>query len=239
MALREDVVKLDKNIQAVKFSIEEKYPGYFNVKYGYRPIPLADVQKMLKTKKKVLLEYFWGNESVYGIGVSDQRVLFKRIGSPDSIRVVVNELLSNLTNERSSLGVELFKSFTKNAGELYRILVKPFGLLLSGEKRIQIIPDGSIRQIPFEILVEEPPQDMTVNYRSLKYLIKSFTIGYAYSSAMFLRKLGKENVATPSLLAIGFTGDKRSGDGTMDLGEIAGAEDELKALSGRFKTGKF
>ncbi len=239
IALREDVVNVDKNIQAVKFALEEKYPGYFNVKYGYQPMALADVQKMLKTKKKVLLEYFWGNESVYGIGVSDQRVLFKRIGSPDSIRVVVNELLSHLTNERSSLGVELFKSFTKNAGELYRILVKPFGLLLSGEKRIQIIPDGSIGQIPFEILVEEPPQDMTVNYRSLKYLIKSFTMGYAYSSAMFLRKLGKENVATPSLLAFGFTGDKRSGDGTMDLGEIAGAEDELKALSEHFKTGKF
>ena len=60
-------------------------------------------------KDQVLLEYFWGNESVYAIGVSDEIVVFKRLGSPDSINVVVNELLSHLTDERSSMNQDAFQ----------------------------------------------------------------------------------------------------------------------------------
>ncbi len=58
--LREEVIKLDKNIQAVKFAIEEKYPGYFNVKYGYQPVPLADVQKMMSSEKTGFAGVFLG-----------------------------------------------------------------------------------------------------------------------------------------------------------------------------------
>ncbi len=133
-------------------------------------------------------------------------VVFKRVGSPDSINVVVNELLSHLTDERSSMNQDAFDSFTNCASELYRLLVEPFAQLLIGESRIQIIPDGSISQIPFEILLEAPPLQTQVDYRSLKYLIKSFTIGYAYSSAMFARKASDKITSSPSLLAIGFTG---------------------------------
>ena len=113
--LREEVIRLDKNIQSVKFAIEEKYPGYFNVKYGYQPVPLAQVQKMMASKDQVLLEYFWGNESVYAIGVNDKIVSFKKIGFADSIQVVVNELLLHLTDNRSNMNQALFNSFTKSA----------------------------------------------------------------------------------------------------------------------------
>ncbi len=237
--LRNEVIRLDKNIQSVKFAIEERYPGYFNAKYGYKPVQLEYVQKMVADKDQVLLEYFWGNASVYAMGVNDKTVSFKRIGSPDSIQMVANELLLHLTDHRSSMNPALFNSFTKSASELYRILVKPFDHLLAGKKRIQIIPDGSISQIPFEILLEDPPLVTQVNYKSLNYLIKSFTIGYAYSSAMFLRKVPGQNVKNPSLLAIGFAGGQRVRDGTTNLEEIRGAEDELKALEKRFTAGKF
>ena len=237
--LREELVTLDKAIQSVKFSIEEKYPGYFKVKYGYQPIAISSIQKLMAEKHQVLLEYFWGSESVYAMGVSDENVVFKRIGSPDSIKVVVNKLLLHLTDERSSMNQDAFDSFTNSATELYRLLVGPFAQLLIGESRIQIIPDGSIGQIPFEILLEAPPLQKQVDYRSLKYLIKSFTIGYAYSSAMFVRKASDKITSSPSLLAIGFTGGRSSRDGTADFGEIIGAEEELKTLEKRFGSGKF
>ena len=237
--LREEVVRLDKKIQAVKFAIEEKYPGYFNVKYGYRPVPLADVQQTLRNRQQVLLEYFWGNESVYGMGVSDEAFIFKRIGSSDSVRVVVNELLTHLSDERSSMKQEHFALFTKNANELYRLLVKPFDDLLANKKRLQIIPDGSVSQVPFEILLRDSPKDMALNYRSLDYLIRSFTIGYAYSSSMFLRSSALESIKTPSLLAVGFTGGEGLRDQKIELEELAGVEDELKSLERRFKSGKF
>ena len=237
--LREEVIQIDKNIQAVKFAIEEKYPGYFNVKYGYQPVPLADIQKMMSAKQQVLLEYFWGDEFVYAIAVNDKIVSFKKIGSSDSLQVVVNELLSHLTNPRTSMNQAHFNSFAKNASKLYQKLVKPFDHLLADKKRIQIIPDGSISQIPFEVLLSDSPSETQVNYKVLSYLIKSFTIGYAYSSAMFMRKPSVKNTSAPSLLAIGFTGSQQFRDGTSNLEEIRGAEEELKTLEKRFDAGKF
>ena len=133
-SLRDEVIRLDKNIQSVKFAIEEKYPGYFNVKYGYKPVDLAQVQKMMTAKDQVLLEYFWGKKSVYALGVNDKIVSFKRIGSPDSIQVVVNELLAHFTDPRSGMTQDVFNSFKKSAGALYQMMIKPFDDLLATKK---------------------------------------------------------------------------------------------------------
>jgi CHAT domain-containing protein len=122
---------------------------------------------------------------------------------------------------------------------LYKILVDPFRPLFGDRNRIQIIPDGLISQIPFEMLLEEPGKNRQVDYRSLKYLIKSFTIGYAYTSSMMRHKNSEKYVENPSLLAIGFTRNEpmRSSD---RIGEdLVGAEEELKALAKRFDAGKF
>ncbi len=238
-SLREEIVRLDQNIQRCKLSIEEKYPGYFNVKYGYQTAPLRDIQKIMQKKDQVLLEYFWGNESVYAIGVSEGEIIFKRIGSSDSIKSIVNKLLLHLADEHSSMSSALFQAFTLNAHLLYEILIEPFKPLLFNKKRIQIIPDGSISQVPFEILLDENDSNSQVNYRSPKYLIKSFTIGYAYSSSMLIHQESSRRITTPSLLAIGFTGGQRLRAADPKLEEIEGAEQELKALEKRFSGGKF
>jgi CHAT domain-containing protein len=237
--LREEVINLDQSIQSSKFAIEDKYPGYFNVKYGYRTVPLQEVQKVMQNKKQVLLEYFWGNESVYGLGISDESIYFRRVGSADSINAIVNNLLLHLNEERASMSREFFQSFTSNAHQLHKILVQPFMPLMSKRSRIQIIPDGSISQVPFEILLEEKYDDDQVNYRTLKYMIKSYTIGYAYSSSMLVQKATKRRIVNPKLLGIGFTGDQQLRAADPRLEELEGAEQELEALEKRFATGKF
>jgi CHAT domain-containing protein len=238
-ALRQDVVKLDQQIQACKLTIEEKYPGYFNVKYGFGTASIKEVQKIMKDKGQVLLEYFWGNKSVYGLCVADERVSFRKIGTPDSVKALVNGLLLHLADEHSTMNQESFQSFTSNSNKLYKILIEPFRSLLSDEKRIQIIPDGAISQVPFEILLEEKSNSAEVNYRSLKYLIKSFTIGYAYTSSMLIHSRPVRHTSQPTLLAIGFTGGQRLRTADSKLEEITGAEEELKALEKLFNEGKF
>ncbi len=237
--IRAEIVNLDQNIQACKLAIEQKYPGYFNVKYGYQTIPVHEIQKVLTNNNKVVLEYFWGNRDVYGLGISGDKIQFKRIGSPDSIKMVINKLMLHLADKHATMDPEMFLSFSNNSYQLYHTLVQPFNEMIGSSNRLQIIPDGLIGQIPFEVLIEEHPSGNQVNYQSLKYLIKSFTIGYAYASSMLVRKDVYRQVTTPSLLAIGFTGGEPFRAGDSDLEMIAGAEEELKSLEKRFAAGRF
>ena len=235
--LRGEVVELDRRIQECKLAIEEKYPGYFNVKYGYTLPTLAQIQNLLEKDNRVLLEYFWGYESVYALGINENQIIFKKIGVSDSIQSVVNSMSSHFSENYSSMSREVFHNFTESTNELYSILVNPFTSLLTESKRIQIIPDGPIGQIPFEILLKEKVNQGPVNYRSLSYLIKDFSIGYAYSSTMLFHKSSRVK-HNPSLLAIGFTGGQALRN-SVPLEDIEGAELELAALSKRFADGKF
>jgi len=237
-ALHNEVVNLDLSLEASKRVIEERYPGYFNVRYGYSTPSPAEIFHVNRERGQVLLEYFWGSEWVYGIAVTNDEIVFKRIGKPDSIKTIVNEMLRHFGYEQASLNLEVFQRFVSNSHQLYQILVEPFSSVLTTNPRIQIIPDGPISQVPFEVLLEERADMNHVDYRSLKYFIKSFAIGYAYSSSMLMHK--KNTVLRrPTLLAVGFTGGRRLRGPEEELGDIQGVEEELELLEKRFGSGKF
>ena len=233
--LHSEIVDLDKQIQSCKLSIEEKYPGYFNVKYGYHPATLKNLDKLIVQGDKVILEYFWGKEWVYGLRIFKDGVLFERIGKPDEIANYAHLLLAHFDRTHSSMNYEEYQNFTTSAFQLYQTLIGPFKKIISGAQHLQIIPDGPLSQVPFEILLEEKPINKNVDYRSLKYMIKSFNIGYAYSAATLAVK-AKRSDGKPTLLAVGFTsGDFRDNSKFVS----AGSREELELLRQHFNSGKF
>lgn len=238
--LRTQLVALDRRLQECAKGIEQNYPGYFNAKYGQVLRPLADVQAIAGDEHRVLIEYFWGAEWVYGLGISADTLIFKRVGKSDSVSRAIAALLTHLHTDRQGPRDETFQSFVTSAHALYGMLVQPFEGML-GTASLQVIPDGAIGQVPFDILLPRRPDHSGVNYRSLKYLLKDRAIGYAYSAVM-LRPPSEGIVSNPSLLAVGFTGGKPEralNDHVNDLQEIEGAEKELEALSRRFRNGRF
>lgn len=236
--LRGEIVKYDREIQNCKGAIEQKYPGYFKVRYGYQTPSLASIQRFAGKHHRVVLEYFCGSESVYALCILEDEVLFKRLGPADSLRTSAGRLLTIFNEDHSSLDKESYDRFTQSAHTLYNKLVLPFRDQLINTPTLQIIPDGIISQIPFEVLLTQPTHSTRLNYRALPYLIKDFTIGYSYSSSMPGHAL---NLALhkPAVLAFGFTGGQRCGPPDPQLEEIDGTEKELDALSGIFDTGKF
>lgn len=236
--LRGEIVKYDREIQNCKDAIGLKYPGYFNVRYGYQTPSLASVQQFVGEHHRVLLEYFFGNESVYALCILEDKVLFKRLGSADSLRTSASRLLRIFNEEHSSLDKESYDRFTESAHTLYNKLVLPFRDQLTNKSALQIIPDGIISQIPFEVLLTQPVSSTHVNYRALPYLIKDFTIGYSYSSSMLGQALNP-TLHNPSVLAFGFTGGQRWRAPDPQLEDIEGTEKELDVLGSIFDTGKF
>jgi CHAT domain-containing protein len=237
--LRSELVSLDRQLLSLRTEIETQYPGYFNVKFGRQRAGLSDLQHMLRNhdKKEVVIEYFWGDESVYAMAVSQEGVAYVSIGHPDTIQTTINSLLTHFGDEHSSMDAAPFKRYMKNAHRLFQLLLGPFSELLASNASLRIIPDGAIAQIPFEVLVTEPFNRGQVDYRSLSYLIKSHVIGYAYSSSM----LGSEIQAflrSPRVLGVGFTGGRRLCC-DPELEDIVGAEIEMESLARRFDNGEF
>ncbi len=232
--LREEIVSLDRSIQTCKLEIEEKFPGYFNVKYGYRSPALADIQKIISKTNKITIEYFWGTDWVYALGITDDALVFQRIGKPTVIEATIDSLLLHFKDDRTSTDIKDFSRFTFSAHRLHSLLVKPFSAILADINRLQINPDGPISKIPFELLLEADDSSETVNYRSLKYMLRSFAIGYAYSSSMLVHK-SRNIIRTPSLLAVGLT----SGLPSNQSGDIDVGAREMELLSTRFEHGKF
>lgn len=234
--LRGEVVKLDRRIQLNKSAIEHKYPGYFKVKYAAAIPSLEDVKQYLAKKDQVLLEYCFGNESVYGLCISKDSVSFKRLGSADSSGAVIQAFRNHFNGKVSSFNAEVFKAFVSNSHFLYGSLIEPFVSLHETTKRILVIPDGPLGQLPFETLVEEMPVSSDVNYLSLKYLLKKYTIGYAYSSVS-LFNADQHSTSSPSVLAMAFSGKERTEN--MGFQTILGVERELQMLEDKLTTGEF
>ncbi|WP_160143802.1 CHAT domain-containing protein [Chryseolinea soli] len=237
-AMRQEVVSLDRDIQALKPQLEEKYPGYFTVT-SEPPVPsIQQMKNFLKKENDVIIEYFWGNRWVYGLALNKDHASFKRLGRTDSLQTHVQNLLQHFADEHSSISKEVFTNFTVNAYALHQRLVAPFGEMLQPNQRLQIIPDGLSSQIPFEVLLTKPSQPNPVNYHAAHYLIRYNRVGYAYSSSTLLNK-AKRHTPNPVILAMGYTGGKRLRAAAESLTEIEGAEKELEALERRFSTGKF
>ncbi|MEO8473578.1 MAG: CHAT domain-containing tetratricopeptide repeat protein [Chryseolinea sp.] len=239
--LRNSIASIDRQIQRYKIAIEGKYPGYFDARYVDKVPDLVAIQNIMKRRHQVILEFFWGSESVYGLAIDGNRVSFVKIGRPSALGKHVEAMLQHVNGDVSTTSIDAFNNFCVNASTLYDSLVSPFASMIKPDGKIHIIPDGALSQLAFDILLEKKITLNHVDYRGLPYLLKNHSIGYSYSSAMLIPR-NERVVRNPSLLAIAFTGGARFRGREPDiekLEQIEGSEKELEALSNRFDNGKF
>ncbi len=235
---RQQIVSVDRQIQQNKKHIEDRFPGYFKVQFDDAVPSLAEIQLVARREKVALLEFFWGTEDIYALGITGDDLRFKRIGKRDSIRVLAAPVIAHLVNEQVSVSNKEFFDFRDNAFQLFNLLIRPFDSLLVNHQRLQIIPDGLIAQVPFEVLISEENKSTEADYAALTYLVKQYDVSYAYSSSLLSRQVEKK-YKKPSLLAMGFTGGEFLRSPEPGKPELSGSEKELEALAGRFPAGKF
>lgn len=247
LELRNSIVDFDRKMKLNEIEVRKKYPRYFEVKYDYLVKPLGDIQQFARRERAVVLEYFWGNDMVYALGVSGDRVQFEKIGSVDSLSGQIRQLLAIFESDHSGLDLNTFQQFIGSSFGLYRRLVKPFADQYDGKERLVIVPDGLVGMVPFEVLTMAPGSGKSVDYWKLDYLVRKFVTDYAFSSAMLIR--GKKGaVVNPQMLAFGLTGslddrpDPRNAAGSLaghSSRTAGGAALELASLAKQFPSGRF
>ena len=225
LILNEQILQSEEELNQLKDSINMAYPNTIN--YNMESI----VEDLSNTQ--VLLEYFYGEESIYVVSASPQKgySLFK-IPLNGTIEEQIDKLISwnheppdveNISNT--------FEEYKETSFGLYKLLVEP-GLNMSGDSRqLIIVPDEKLTRLSFESLAKS---NQGKNFKELNYLIKENPIQYLFTSnktSFISNSLSVNN----KILGIGYSGEINLGSNSSNLGALPGTEEEIQFLQANFQ----
>lgn len=158
-------------------TLDNKYKLYFKSIKPADIISLRDVQKTLKNKKNIFVEYIIGEHEGYGLIITQNETNLFEIEKIDTLKRQISQLKT------------LLKSPIQNRKDKERYNILSFSVYSNlFPKNIQaLIKDKSLTIIPDNILLEIPFEALQVSEEDNDYLIHRHQISYA-NSLTFLYK---------------------------------------------------
>lgn len=209
-------------------SMEKMYPKYYQLKYKYQTVSIAEIQERLDQNTTVL-ELFNTDSITYAYVITKNDFSLTKIGTPhleDNIRDLKYAINSKNTN-----------TYKKVAFDLYSKLIAPIQNNIRGDRLI-IIPDGPLWHLNFELLLTE---NTNSNHpKNFPYLLKEYAVSYANSATL----LFSEKTLTPDkkrkeCLAFSYSDSTKTfNTQQMSLAtlrdakeDLPGTREEIKAIS--------
>jgi len=241
-SLNTKVFKTIRQIEYLHGILEKEYPNYFRIKYPDTTIHLENLQAYSLKEKMNIVQYFWGEKSIYMISVSGNRVNFIRLSNDRELRDCLTHFIS-LLHEANVTSAEKFKEYSDISYYLYERIIKPTLIMAKpngiGVRKITIIPDGLFAKLSFETLTTSVSNSAKIDYKTCHYLVYQYNIQYAYSSNILI---GHSNANRTryinQLLGFGYSGPNPSIDRSAK-NSLPGTSDEMKVISKYFRTKLF
>lgn len=104
---------------------------------------------------------------------------------------------------------------------LYRVLIAPVANIVANAHSVVVVPDPSMRQIPFSALVQPDG----------RYLVQDHAVAVPPSITSYRRSLRAERASSRAVLAVG---NPLLGEGLRSLGSLAGAEAEAQEIAAMY-----
>ena len=263
-ALRTRQFSLSRQQEALTQQLRKNHPTYFRIKYGQDQHTLAQAQQYTQRVSTLLVEYLWGEDHLYAIGISPRQVVFDAFPLTDTLRQSLTTVLAALRHPpRITQSSADFQTYTTAAHTVYRQWLFPLLAVAQPDRRplapslfrsfqeaqqwvhpptLAIIPDGPLAYLPFEALLTQRPTAPTPNYRQLAYVLDTFSVSYAPSSQVLAQ--GANNVRNAMrFLAFGYSGSDASAEPSLSPAwrSLPGTTQEIKSLDqmaeGTFYTG--
>lgn len=156
--------------------IKKDHRDYYEAKYADQMMTLDQVKTSLDPGT-LLIEYFWGERSVYVLGLSRDKVVVKKMGLSQEKVASVTKLIKTITQGESSVRTNDIAQFRILAYSVYQEMLHPIIRECgSGSvKSLVIVADGILTYLPFEILLTADPTLMS-NYKDLPYLLRDYSV---------------------------------------------------------------
>lgn len=199
--------------------ISERYPDYYDLKYGDQVVPLTRIQQQLNS-----------DECLYSYFIAEGKTFVFRIKAAQTDLLLMPEEANMYKRIVAMRNAILFKekaTYIKSARALYTDL---FPDSTPGKKLI-LVPHGELAMVPFEALLTSEVKPETP-YDQMPYLIKQSDIRYAFSVSLWSR-MQQKGADKPMKSFIGmapvFNGSSS---------EMSPASDTVLTRAGVFKGGK-
>ncbi|MEM8969808.1 MAG: CHAT domain-containing protein, partial [Bacteroidota bacterium] len=179
-------------------AFEQQYPQYYQLKHNNEVISVETLQNQL-SPETALLEYFMGDSATYAFTITNNSIHIATLPSDSTQQSQIQELRTLLSPE----GAVQFnqQKYEQLATALYQTVVTPaLDSLPTSITKLQIVPDGELGYLPFELLLTDNTSD--ADYRSLPYLMRDYVISYGYSATWLYQPFSRrEQPVTQQYLA--------------------------------------
>ncbi|MEM6830313.1 MAG: CHAT domain-containing protein, partial [Bacteroidota bacterium] len=217
-SLREVVYDSKRTYEQFIDSLETSFPSYHAYKRSLPLLSFDTAQAILQRDNSSLVHYLLDDEEGYGIFMNAQRQHFFQLPNVPEVHQLITALRTALS--RPFYSVEDRESYHELAHKLYTRLF-PEDILLTETKKLTVIPDHRLHQVPFETLVSAPGSD--------DYLVRQLEINYAYS--LSFRAENEKRRRSPANRFIGFA-PIRFADTTLT--DLSRSREEVAQISDWF-----
>ncbi len=231
---------------------EKEFPRYYELKYDRYTASIGEMQQELLDDKTAVIDYFFGNNALYMMGMTHNKIEVIRSRRNDELNQWIKDL-RDLINSKANMegGTAVDKQIMERAFHLHELLIAPLASRLSlKEQQIEkliLIPDGMLGYIPFEVLVTTDPENQGAKFQEMNYLIRDYNISYGYSGTLLLetnRRKNLQDFAGCIAFAPSYQDDfKPLEQGSLrtlrnSAAPLPGAQKEVQVISG-FLDGKY
>jgi CHAT domain-containing protein/tetratricopeptide (TPR) repeat protein len=186
-SLKSTLFHLKDDYDDLKRTIELNNASYYELKYNPKFVTTEEIQHKLPYKD-ALIEYVLSDTLLITYVIDRKGInVFSQTVGPE-FAAECQEYYMIMQKQNFSGGVhDTFKRFVSLGRKFYNILIEPC-LEYTDRRNLTIVPDGAITYIPFECLVTEDTETEYINYLTLPYMIRDFSVGYSHSSTLMFNE---------------------------------------------------
>ncbi|MGH1437178.1 MAG: CHAT domain-containing protein [Lewinella sp.] len=197
---QEELLQRNEEMTGIVEELRKNYPLQSDYYYAI-PYVNIDQAKSLLSEGMVLVNYFMSQEKTYAFVLtrSSEDIISLPVDNLKELTEKVDRYLSLLKSPFLYQYAQQ-KEFTVLGNELYEALLAPLASNLKGNKKLLIIPDNGLSDLPFESLLSSPVE-LPISFDAMPFLLKDYEVSYHYSATAYSLVRKREHIDNQSLLA--------------------------------------
>ncbi len=225
-AFKKRLISKREEFRSLKERLQTNYPDYYRLMYNSNVLTIQDLQEQALTQNECVLEYFSGEDAYYYTFIANDTSIIGTVKKDSAFQQSLNNVLQAINNPDAKVSDFLPPSYN-----LYQSLLGTISYPIE-DMEINIIPDGQLVYLPFEVLVKKKPEKEEAHFNTLQYSVYDYSINYVYANTFLQKNRRGQTGNLVKYLAIAPSFNKKQ-DTTEneEVSQLRGAKQELQYVS--------